>query len=217
MPPPVAMPVPMAIIPGPALPAPPTRDRDQAMVAPHQAVHSGGDTLPSEVEEVEEEEDIVEETPFPGTDDPALTALAIACQEAGYDDNHQRRKELIHMLQRVLDGGVFPDDVIDVAMRHMAPMSRAETITSLRPQVRRVLTGVEQAVAAEEAHLREVERIRDEEERRVFVEKQARFQEQLRSMQLCPAGFTWRRCGDYWRCLGGSHCVSEAELEQLCL
>eukprot|EP01033_Poteriospumella_lacustris_P006182 gene6182-4442_t len=215
MPPPVAMPVPIAIVPGPALPAPPTRDRDQAMVAPHQAVPSDGDTLPSEVEEVEEE-DIVEETPFPGTDDPALIALEIACQEAGYDDNHQRRKELIHMLQRVLDGGVFPDDVIDVAMRLMAPASRAETITSLRPQVRRVLTGVEQAVAAEEAHLREVERIRDEEERCAFKARNARFQKKLRSMQLCPGGYTWQRCGDHWQCLGGSHSISDAELEQLC-
>ena len=54
------------------------------------------------------------------------------------------------MLQRVLDGGMFPDDVIDVAMRHGPCVSCGN-----HHQVRRVLTGVEQAVAAEEAHLRE--------------------------------------------------------------
>ena len=37
-------------------------------------------------------------------------------------------------------------------------------------------------------------------------------QERLRAIGNCPAGFTWHKCGSGWRCAGGSHCVSDSEL-----
>ena len=36
-------------------------------------------------------------------------------------------------------------------------------------------------------------------------------QERLRAIGNCPAGFTWHKCGSGWRA-GGSHCVSDSEL-----
>jgi len=37
-------------------------------------------------------------------------------------------------------------------------------------------------------------------------------QERLRAIGNCPMGFAWHKCGSGWRCAGGSHCVSDSEL-----
>lgn len=54
----------------------------------------------------------------------------------------------------------------------------------------------------------EAERQRQMEEKR----KEARAQEKLRTMGVCPAGFRWIKQGDGYRCAGGSHWVSSAQL-----
>lgn len=38
-------------------------------------------------------------------------------------------------------------------------------------------------------------------------------QERLRQLMNCPAGFQWFKSGGGWRCGGGSHFVSDAELQ----
>ncbi|KZV71056.1 P-loop containing nucleoside triphosphate hydrolase protein [Peniophora sp. CONT] len=64
------------------------------------------------------------------------------------------------------------------------------------------------AEAARRARAHEAERKRQIEERR----KEARAQEKLRTMGVCPVGYRWiKQCGGY-RCAGGSHYVSSAEL-----
>ena len=55
---------------------------------------------------------------------------------------------------------------------------------------------------------REKELQRLEEERR----RREKIKERLRRISKCPQGFNWIRCGGGWRCAGGSHFVSDAQL-----
>ncbi|CAK0788469.1 unnamed protein product [Prorocentrum cordatum] len=67
---------------------------------------------------------------------------------------------------------------------------------------------------AHEARLRAAQRAREEAEARRREEERRRqaVQERLRQISPCPAGFTWYKSGGGWRCGGGSHFVSDAEL-----
>ncbi|KAG6592606.1 Serine/threonine-protein kinase mph1 [Phytophthora cinnamomi] len=71
---------------------------------------------------------------------------------------------------------------------------------------------LELAKAAHAAHLDELRRTRDqarlEEERR----RAQAIQEKIRRICPCPAGFNWYKSGGGWRCGGGSHFVSDAQL-----
>ncbi|KAG6592608.1 stage v sporulation protein k [Phytophthora cinnamomi] len=71
---------------------------------------------------------------------------------------------------------------------------------------------LELAKEAHAAHLDELRRARDqaklEEERR----RAQAIQEKIRRICPCPAGFNWYKSGGGWRCGGGSHFVSEAQL-----
>lgn len=46
------------------------------------------------------------------------------------------------------------------------------------------------------------------------LEKFIAVQEKLRRLAKCPMGFVWLQSGGGWRCAGGSHFVSDAELER---
>lgn len=71
---------------------------------------------------------------------------------------------------------------------------------------------LERAKEAHAAHLDALRRARDqaklEEERR----RAEAIQEKIRRICPCPMGFNWFKCGDGWRCGGGSHFVSDAQL-----
>ncbi|KAE8908127.1 hypothetical protein PF003_g7465 [Phytophthora fragariae] len=71
---------------------------------------------------------------------------------------------------------------------------------------------LERAKEAHAAHLDELKRARDqaklEEERR----RAEAIQEKIRRICPCPAGFNWYKSGGGWRCGGGSHYVSDAQL-----
>ncbi|ETP10987.1 hypothetical protein F441_13483 [Phytophthora nicotianae CJ01A1] len=82
---------------------------------------------------------------------------------------------------------------------------------------------LERAKEAHAAHLEALKRARDEatreEERRRAQEKleeerrhAAAIQEKIRQICPCPAGFNWYKSGSGWRCGGGSHFVSDAQL-----
>lgn len=57
---------------------------------------------------------------------------------------------------------------------------------------------------------------REKELHRIEQEKRQRekIRERLRQISLCPMGFNWRRQRSGWRCGGGSHYVSDAELQR---
>lgn len=143
---------------------------------------------------------------------PEFAALLLACVEAGYDSSHEKRKELVKLLDAVYNfGSGFPDDILQLVVAKTGK-SESQLTTMLRPQVPIVLEGMNNAVAAEEQRLQQLKAIKDAEERRKQeMEMQAKA-EKLRVMGRCVAGFSWHRCGNGWRCAGGSHYCSDAEL-----
>ena len=68
----------------------------------------------------------------------------------------------------------------------------------------------------EEAERKERERLQKEEEARRIREKiefEAKLQEKIQRLGLCPAGYQWYNIGGgQWRCGGGSHVVAESQL-----
>ena len=82
---------------------------------------------------------------------------------------------------------------------------------------------VEALRRAQEAHEaavreREVAEIRRREAAAERLQAEARkrqvVQEKLRQLSPCPAGFQWTQMNGGWRCGGGSHFVSDAELNR---
>eukprot|EP00392_Amoebophrya_sp_AT5.2_P006759 g6771.t1 len=63
-----------------------------------------------------------------------------------------------------------------------------------------------------EAKMRKLQQEREEAERR--RRDAERIQENLRRIGKCPVGFAWYKSGGGWRCGGGSHFVSDAELHK---
>lgn len=65
---------------------------------------------------------------------------------------------------------------------------------------------------AYEQKMREMQQQRElEAEKKRQREK---IQQKLRAIGNCPAGFVWHKCGGGWRCGGGSHFVSDSQLNK---
>lgn len=135
------------------------------------------------------------------------SALLEACKQAGYDADHEKRKELILLLQAVQQGQDFPPPILAFVLEKTG-LKKSKAVAMLRPQVHRVLVGMENAVQAEQERLEELRRL-DEKER---ARQEAAHRQWLRTCGPCPAGYSWHRCGSGWRCAGGSHFVTEDQL-----
>lgn len=76
---------------------------------------------------------------------------------------------------------------------------------------------LEKAKQEHEEKMRRIKREKDAAARaealRLEAEKQKKLQEAVRRICPCPAGFTWHKVGGGWRCAGGSHFVSDAQLQ----
>jgi hypothetical protein len=70
------------------------------------------------------------------------------------------------------------------------------------------------ADAKRERELAEIERKRQELEEK--LRRQALEQEKLAKMGVCPAGFHWIRQSGGYRCAGGSHWVSDGQMQKMC-
>lgn len=70
------------------------------------------------------------------------------------------------------------------------------------------------ADAKRQLELAEIERKRLELEEKLRIETEARAK--LAVMGLCPAGFQWFRQASGYRCGGGSHFVSDSEMQRMC-
>jgi len=134
--------------------------------------------------------------------------LQLACVELGYDRDQESRKTLIGILESVVSGDSFPEDILE-HVKSKTGQNDTRINQALKPQVPGLLQSMQEAVAAEEQRLEEI-RLLKEEEVRQLEEKRRRVKERLRG--LCPAGFDWYRQGGGWRCHGGSHWVSDANL-----
>ena len=149
-------------------------------------------------------------------DEEIFAALQLACVELGYDKDQESRRRLVAILKAVQAGGAFAEDIIE----HVQSKVGCDSATLnrvLRPQVASMLASVEQAVATEEARLEEIRRL----EREKKIEEVARKEREHKAMQqklltigACPAGFSWYRQSGGWRCMGGAHWVTDAELNK---
>lgn len=85
-------------------------------------------------------------------------------------------------------------------------------------RIRLELLAAEEAArkAKDEAERKAAEKRREEllAKQRADEESRKRVQEQIRRLCPCPAGFSWTQVGGGWRCAGGAHFVSDAQLRQ---
>ncbi|KAL1518601.1 hypothetical protein AB1Y20_002889 [Prymnesium parvum] len=177
-----------------------------------------------EVEEMEECTEAVEEThqeqvqPNDNDDNSEIfAALMLACREAGYDADHEHRLELIEVLTNVMGGHDFPQPLLQQVCEKTATSADVASRV-LKPQVPRVLAAMRSCCEEEERWREEVRRLKEEEraeELRLAQERherELRTKERVRRMCRCPAGFDWHRVAGGWRCNGGSHLVTDAQL-----
>ncbi|OLQ07138.1 Protein CfxQ [Symbiodinium microadriaticum] len=101
---------------------------------------------------------------------------------------------------------------LEAELRRLEALA-AEKAEQERLEAQRIRAKAELEARLERERL-ERERRRLEEEARIRAEqeKQARIREKLRQISPCPAGFSWYKTGGGWRCGGGSHFVSDSQL-----
>ena len=152
-------------------------------------------------------------------------ALLHACVEAGYDSSHEKRQQLIGILEAVESGDPFPGDIMERVLEK-TKLTVPKATKMLRPQVHKLLEGMRHAVQAEDGRLAELRRLEEEqrlateeaerqrlaEEIRRKQEEQRRVQQRLAAGGKCPMGYSWHVYGSGWRCAGGSHFVSNMDL-----
>ena len=161
--------------------------------------------------------------------DPTFIALLEACREAGYDESHEKRKELVVILEAVQSGGAFPDDIMSIVLAK-TQLSNEEATEILRPQVSVVLSGMKHAILVEDMYGEKIRELQEslskattkKERERIMKEitaldqkadEDAAVQMKLQQAGCCPMGFTWHPCGDGWRCAGGSHFLTAGQLK----
>jgi hypothetical protein len=165
--------------------------------------------------------------------DPIFIALLQACREAGYDDNLIRRKVLVKILEAVLQGNVLSEDILSIVMKKLENrLLTSEVMEIVRPQVPIVLDGMKHAILVEELFVNKMNHLQNalikattqEERDRITKEikeaeqkarEEANIRQKLKQAGTCPMGYTWHPCGSGWRCAGGSHFISSAELMHL--
>ena len=211
-------------------PPPPASFAEQESVIAHlmppkpDISFARSENIPSEPFSFQDHEKAVEEKKEFREDnddrDSLFVALLEACRDAGYDNNHDKRKELITILSEIESGErrEFPDDIMDI-IESKTGRSAQSAIPILRSQVHVVLDGMRNAVRAVEEEKLEMRRLEEEgrqEERRQREMKRDRQLEALRLSGLCPMGYSWHRQGEGWRCAGGSHYMSDDSIMAMC-
>jgi len=124
------------------------------------------------------------------SDGEVWAALEEACAGLGYT-----KEKLRDML---MDTANFPPPALMEIIRGKLGCKDDKKIKPmLQAQRKKVLTIVNKAI---------------EEDKRVMEEEEKKAQDKIRAMGLCPMGFKWHREGTGWRCGGGSHFVTDEQL-----
>jgi len=147
--------------------------------------------------------------------DSVYAALQQACVDEGYDTSHERRQELVSILEAVEAAGEdFPANIMSRVVDKTG-LTEGKAHEMLKPQVHRVLGAVREAVQEEELRREDERRLQEEarlEELRRKQEEYRRLQEALQRCRACPQGFAWHRSSGGWRCNGGSHFMTDEQL-----
>lgn len=125
------------------------------------------------------------------TEEDFWAALEEACGELGYS--------LQQLRDMLADGDHFPpENLMEIVLRKVKTKNPGKVKGMLSKQRPGVLAKVDRALAEEQKQ-------KTEEERKTMSRVQA--------IGKCPMGFDWHKEGGGWRCGGGSHYVSDLELQ----
>lgn len=148
------------------------------------------------------------------SDDELHSSLDEALAEMGYS---------IYIIQNILQSQNLPEDLINLVSKKLnrkpekvVPMlvkqcpillPRVKTlIKNIEKELevqRKVREAIEKADAAEKERLKELEKMRQE----------AAVLERVKYIGRCPVGYEWIKCDGGYRCAGGSHYVSDAQVK----
>ena len=132
------------------------------------------------------DEDAEDEAPEPDV----WAALEQACQELGYD---------IEYIAQFLEDGEYPQELLD----------KIVSITACN-DVGKIRSMLDKQKGAFQKRLE----LLIEHRRKEKSEEEARCQQKLQKMGRCPMDFEWLKEEGGWRCAGGSHYVSDADVSQ---
>lgn len=142
----------------------------------------------------------------------------MACAEAVVTEE-VHEEEWIDLSDQGRDPGVSDQVWAELQMAKQAEKEYAEQCLAEEAERKRIEAEIEAQMRAKqlakeayEKRMRELERQRELEAERKRQEE--RIKQKLRAIGKCPAGFVWHKCGGGWRCGGGSHYVSDAELNR---
>jgi hypothetical protein len=138
------------------------------------------------VDNHDEEED--DEAPEPDV----WAALEQACQELGYD---------IEYIAQFLKEGEYPQELLD----------KIVNITGCND-----LGKIRSMLDKQKGALQKCMKLLIEQRKKEKSEEEARCQQALSRMGRCPMDFEWLKEDGGWRCAGGSHYVSDADICQFC-
>jgi len=119
-------------------------------------------------------------------------ALEQACQELGYD---------IEYIAQFLQEGEYPQELLD----------KIVSITGCND-----LGKIRSMLDKQKGALQKRMKLLIEQRKKEKSEEEARCQQALARMGRCPMDFEWIKEDGGWRCAGGSHYVSDADICQLC-
>jgi thiol-disulfide isomerase/thioredoxin len=125
------------------------------------------------------------------TEGEAWAALEDACAELGYT-----LEQLRDMLS---DAATFPPkELMDLVLQKVGSKHPGRVKSMLQKQRPEVLVKVTSAI--------------EEDKQRKTAEQQQE-QERVQAVGKCPMGFSWHKEGAGWRCAGGSHYVTDDDIE----
>jgi hypothetical protein len=141
------------------------------------------------------------------------TSLEAACAELGYS---------LDELARFLRTASYPPELLALVKAKSCLDDASEVKLLLEPQrplmLSRVESSLKQIEEARQRRLEEERQARDaaaKELLRVQREKEARTQERLRRLGVCPMHYQWLPQSGGYRCAGGSHFVTEAQVNYI--
>lgn len=139
-------------------------------------------------------------------------------QELEYRKQQHRLRELLAE-QEDVDRRREEQERIQAELTFELARLQAEEEEKERKRLEEERQRIQQLIRQEEEHLRRLalERQRiEEEQRRQEEERQKKeaIRQRLQQIRPCPMGFSWHKQGGGWRCGGGSHFVSDAELRR---
>ena len=120
-------------------------------------------------------------------------ALEIACNELGYDAD---------FIVEFLEQGTYPQALLD----HISTATSCQDLARIRD----ILNAQKGAFLG---RMRQLIQVRLKQK----SEEEAMYQAKLKKIGRCPMDFEWLREEGGWRCAGGSHWVSDSDMEQFML